>query len=212
MTRLLPALLSCLVLASCGDEGGREEDAGSIRAGETPKSIVSRPKPGLPDGSKPGTSVMRPSVVAEAGPPATPQVRPATITIRFAERTISLDDEARSALDALLDQPALMAGGRVVIRGHSDSRGHDGDNLVASRKRAEAVRDYLVEKGIAKERMNIVALGEGRPVAPNVNVDGTDNPQGRARNRRVEIEVSLPRPGASRATPAEAATNDSPAT
>lgn len=210
MTRLVPALLCCLLLASCGGDGDREGNVASIQADEPPKSIVSRPKPGGPNASKPGTSVMRPSVVAKAGPPAREQVRPATATVSFAAGTTSLDDQARAVLDALLDEPAMAAGGTLVIRGHSDSRGHDGDNLVASRKRAEAAGDYLAEQGVARERINIVAIGEGRPVAPNVNLDGSDNPGGRARNRRVEIEVSLPKPGPSGANPAEPTTKDSP--
>ena len=107
---------------------------------------------------------------------------------------MKLSDEARSILDELLTQEVIGAGGAVIIRGHSDSRGHDGDNLVASAKRAEAVANYLREKGIQEQRMKMIALGEGRPIAPNVNLDGSDNEEGRAKNRRVEIEVLPPPP------------------
>lgn len=203
MRRFAPALLSCLAFTACGDEARQEGNAASTGAAEESKSIVPEARMDRPDESKPGTSVMRPSVVAETEVPAAPEVRPAIATVRFAERTVALDDEARKALDLLLDEAALAAGGAVVIRGHSDSRGYDGDNLVASRKRAEAVYDYLAEHGVAKERMKVIALGEGRPVAPNVKLDGTDNPEGRARNRRVEIEVRVPNLGAAEASPTQ---------
>ena len=57
---------------------------------------------------------------------------------------------------------------------------------------AEAVRDYLVKNGVSRARIDVIALGERRPIAPNAHADGSDDPEGRARNRRVEIEVLLP--------------------
>ena len=60
----------------------------------------------------------------------------------------------------------------------------------ASKRRAEAVAHYLEKHGVARDRLTIVALGEDRPVAPNANLDGSDNPEGRAKNRRVDLTVS----------------------
>ena len=54
------------------------------------------------------------------------------------------------------------------------------------------MRDYLVEKGVAKDRITLIAIGEGRPVAPNVREDGSDDPEGQAKNRRVDVTVALP--------------------
>ncbi|MBX3594006.1 MAG: OmpA family protein [Sphingomonas sp.] len=113
-----------------------------------------------------------------------------------------LNDAARAQIDTLLETPAMQAGGAITLRGHSDSRGSDGDNLVASRKRAEAVAAYLTAHGVAADRIAVIALGETRPIAPNANLDGTDNPDGRAKNRRVDIVVDppaapAPAPGAS---------------
>jgi OOP family OmpA-OmpF porin len=54
------------------------------------------------------------------------------------------------------------------------------------------VRDYLVEKGIAADRITVVALGETTPLVPNARPDGSDDPEARARNRRVEVAVDLP--------------------
>ena len=57
------------------------------------------------------------------------------------------------------------------------------------------MRDYLESKDVAPDRISVIALGETRPIAPNANEDGSDNPEGRARNRRVEIEVQPPASG-----------------
>ncbi|MFD2430354.1 OmpA family protein [Sphingobium scionense] len=62
----------------------------------------------------------------------------------------------------MVETAAIKTGGAITLRGHSDSKGNDGDNRVASRVRAEAVEAYLVEKGIAKDRITLIALGETR--------------------------------------------------
>jgi flagellar motor protein MotB len=72
----------------------------------------------------------------------------------------------------------------LVIEGHTDSRGSDKYNLELSRKRAQAVTDWLVKNGIDAARLNAKGYGESKPVADN------SRPAGRALNRRVEISVS----------------------
>ena len=64
----------------------------------------------------------------------------------------------------------------------------------ASQERAEAVRDWMIENGIADERITIIAFGEQNPAAPNALPDGSPNEEGRAANRRVEIEVATSEP------------------
>jgi outer membrane protein OmpA-like peptidoglycan-associated protein len=72
----------------------------------------------------------------------------------------------------------------TVIEGHTDSIGTDAYNQGLSERRANAVRDVLVDQyGVAGERVNAVGYGETRPVADN------STPEGRAINRRVEAEV-----------------------
>jgi OmpA-OmpF porin, OOP family len=147
-------------------------------------------------------SVMREAVIAEIKPTPPPVVEPQTLpsaTISFASGAM-LDDEGRAALDTLLADTALPGDARFVLRGHSDTMGSDADNLTTSRRRARAVADYLTGRGIAAERIEVIALGERRPVAPNAKPDGSDDPEGRARNRRVDVEVIAPEP----APPADA--------
>jgi len=73
--------------------------------------------------------------------------------------------------------------GLVRVEGHTDWIGSDAANQRLSERRANAVRDYLVRKGIAPNRLQAVGYGETRPVADNNSV------QGRARNRRTEFTV-----------------------
>jgi OOP family OmpA-OmpF porin len=74
----------------------------------------------------------------------------------------------------------------VVIEGHTDSRGSDAYNQALSERRANAVRDELVnENGIAAERVSTVGYGESRPVSSN------DTDAGRAQNRRIEAVISV---------------------
>jgi len=72
---------------------------------------------------------------------------------------------------------------RLQIAGHTDAIGNDQNNLVLSKKRAEAVRDFMVEKGIDASRLSVLYFGETNPIATN------DTPEGRQKNRRVEMTI-----------------------
>jgi outer membrane protein OmpA-like peptidoglycan-associated protein len=87
-----------------------------------------------------------------------------------------LDDVAKALNDTDESQ-------KITVEGHTDSNGNDEFNLKLSRDRAEAVRSYLVTRGVKSERIEAVGKGETTPIASN------ENPEGRANNRRVEIVV-----------------------
>ena len=135
-------------------------------------------------------SIIRPDV--EPSPTPTPPAEPVELTVPFPAKGAQPDPAGIALLDTLAADPVLALGGPITIWGHSDSSGSDASNLIASRKRAEAARDYLVKKGVAAERITVIALGEARPIAPNRKLDGSDDPEGRDKNRRVEIKVDLP--------------------
>ena len=183
MTKLAPtALLLCASLAACQPPAGQEAANNVIADNGVADN-------GADNMVEPQRSILRPEVVPTV---EEPKIEPEELLIGFGALSLQLDDGAKAALDALMTTPAMQAGGTVALRGHSDSLGTDGDNRVASRRRAERVRDYLVEKGVAAERITLVALGETRPIAPNAKEDGSDDPEGRAKNRRVEVRVTPP--------------------
>ena len=79
---------------------------------------------------------------------------------------------------------------RVEVAGHTDSKGTDEYNQKLSERRATAVYDYLTSNGVDASRLvGPIGYGESRPIAPNTNDDGSDNPEGRAQNRRTELNV-----------------------
>lgn len=145
-------------------------------------------------------SILRPEVVPDE--PEKPELKPLDLVVPFGGSGLKLDDAGRKLLDEMLGNATTAAGGPITIGGHSDTRGNDRDNLVASRKRAEAVRDYLLSKGVPAERMTVIAFGETRALVPNSKPDGSDDPEARAKNRRVEVHVALPQPAPAETAPA----------
>ncbi|RNF81837.1 OmpA family protein [Montanilutibacter psychrotolerans] len=90
------------------------------------------------------------------------------------------------AIEILKRYPEL----KVEVAGHTDSKGTDAYNQALSERRSRAVYDYLTSNGVDASRLaGPNGYGESRPIAPNQNDDGSDNPEGRARNRRTELNV-----------------------
>ena len=85
-------------------------------------------------------------------------------------------------LVALLTEP-------VAIIGHTDSRGSDAYNQTLSERRAVSVRAWLAGLGVRLARMSTAGRGETSPVAPNEAPDGSDDPAGRQKNRRVVFVI-----------------------
>lgn len=72
---------------------------------------------------------------------------------------------------------------KLQIVGHTDNVGNDQSNLILSKKRAEAIKTYLVSKGVAADRLRTLFFGETQPIASN------DTEEGRQKNRRVEMTI-----------------------
>lgn len=109
------------------------------------------------------------------------------VTFEFNSARLTAEAEAR--LDNVVN--ALKSAEKIHVRieGHTDSIGSASYNLDLSQRRAQSVKRYLVEHGIDPGRLTTEGYGETKPVAPNNNPDGSDNPAGRAKNRRVELHV-----------------------
>ena len=99
-----------------------------------------------------------------------------------------LRPEAGPALEKVL---AVLQGypkAAVVIEGHTDGKGNDQYNQRLSERRAESVRTWLAQHG-SGAAITTRGWGKARPVAPNTRPNGADDPEGRQKNRRVEITV-----------------------
>lgn len=117
---------------------------------------------------------------APAPEPAAPQ-KLVLVGVNFDFDKATLRQEDVSDLDKNVE--ALKAWGDVNIEvaGHTDSKGSDAYNMKLSQQRAEAVRNFLISRGVAADRLTAKGYGESQPVADNATEEG------RFQNRRVEL-------------------------
>jgi len=103
------------------------------------------------------------------------------VLFRSAESTLLSSAQVKldQVANALLDVRAR----NLIVEGHTDSQGSTSYNQDLSQRRADAVRDYLIQKGYPADRIQARGIGKGRPIADNAS------PEGRANNRRVEIII-----------------------
>lgn len=116
---------------------------------------------------------------------------PVELVLPFPEGA-TLSGEAEALLRQAMQSEAMQEGWPVIVGGHTDSGGNDQANLRASRARAEAVAAWLVERGVADERITVIAFGEQNPAVPNARDDGSPDEAGRRTNRRVELRIAPP--------------------
>jgi OmpA-OmpF porin, OOP family len=117
---------------------------------------------------------------ATAAPSAEMSPSPVRLLIEFGYNQSRIDTDYRKPMRQIADYMAAHPGTRAVIEGHTDSTGSETYNATLSRKRAEAVKEYLTRTlGIADSRLDLQWYGESSPIADN----STD--EGRQRNRRV---------------------------
>ncbi len=109
--------------------------------------------------------------------------------IYFEYDQVALTQESAPQLDSLALLLLNNTDLRIEIEAHTDSKGTDAYNMKLSQARAQAIVDYLVGRGIRSDRLTAKGYGESMPLEPNVLPDGTDNPDGRARNRRCGFRV-----------------------
>lgn len=103
--------------------------------------------------------------------------------VSFYPNSHDLTPAAQTALDVVAQALGDLEGRDVLVAGHTDSQGPENDNLVLSLARANSVKRYLTQRGVAAKRLKVVGYGESRPVASNATSEG------RARNRRVELQL-----------------------
>lgn len=118
---------------------------------------------------------------------------PLTIDLRgvnFEFDRAELHSDARRVLDESVRILERYPDLDVEVAGHTDSIGSHAYNQGLSERRAQVVYDYLIDRGVDPSRLRGPnGYGETRPIAPNQHEDGSDNPEGRALNRRTELNV-----------------------
>lgn len=125
-------------------------------------------------------AVVEPEAIVEPAPPppSEPLVALASEQVYFASTSAELDDTARARLHQVVEHAAT--GAAFLLEGHADHRGEYDFNLELGRRRAETVRDHLVELGVARTRIRAVSYGEMRARARDALW----------RARRVEIQIT----------------------
>jgi outer membrane protein OmpA-like peptidoglycan-associated protein len=108
--------------------------------------------------------------------------------VLFASNKSQLLPGATQSLDTIAEALKDQDDKRVLIEGHTDSRGSDATNQALSKARADSVAAHLISRGVTAERVTAVGLGPSRPVADN------NTAEGRANNRRVEIVIQTAEP------------------
>lgn len=134
--------------------------------------------PGTPAGSSVDSNGCVILFREETGVAATPLV---LMGVNFTTGRSTITADSYGTLDAVAASLIANPEVRIEIAGHTDNTGSRALNLRLSQARASAVRHYLARKGVAPDRMVARGYGEAQPVAPN------ETPDGRARNRRVEL-------------------------
>lgn len=126
-----------------------------------------------------------------AGVPYTPLVKNPkggeSIALFYEYDRAELHPRAQKQLDIIADILKASPAKKLRISGYTDAKGTDDYNLDLSKKRAEAVKQYFLTHGVPIAQVETSGFGKQLPLSPNVKADGSDNPEGRSRNRRAEI-------------------------
>ena len=112
---------------------------------------------------------------------------PGDVLFDFDKSDIRAD--ARPVLSQLAQVLVAMPDAPVAILGHTDAKGSEDYNQGLSEGRADSVGSWLGDLGVDSDRMTAEGRGEAEPVAPNQHADGSDDPEGRQQNRRVEFII-----------------------
>ena len=97
----------------------------------------------------------------------------------------TLKPEGRAEIDKVVAEMKLHEGDTVLIEGHASNEGSDAYNMALGQRRADAVRDYMVQMGIAPNRIQTISYGESRPAVAN------DTPANRKLNRRAVFVITM---------------------
>jgi len=139
---------------------------------------------GVPDGLDKCPDTGEGVQVDEFGcPTAQPITEKLILNIKYPPGSVEPDEEAKVVLDDIAMRLKIFSGVKIEINGYTDAMGSSRSNLKLSQKRAEAIMEYLISKEINADRMTARGYGEDEKFF----IDTNETPEGRQKNRRVEI-------------------------
>ena len=150
---------------------------------------------GKNEGTAGGSSALKSEIVDLAAKGVDVKETAAEVKINLLGDILFDFDKAdiRAVAEPTLAQVAKMittySKATVLIEGYTDAKGSDSYNAKLSDRRAVSVKNWFAKHGVAANSMQTHGWGASRPVAPNKHPDGSDDPDGRQKNRRVEITI-----------------------
>ena len=178
--------------AAPGCDGAIAPAAAPAKAAAPAPAPAPAPTPAPAPAAAP-TPAAAPAPAPAPAPAAAPSAAAASKVTYAADMFFDFDKsvlkpEGKAKLDDLVGKLQGISLEVIIAVGHTDSVGSDAYNQVLSTKRADAVKAYLVSKGVEKNRIYTEGKGESSPIADNKTKEG------QAKNRRVEVEVIGTRP------------------
>lgn len=135
------------------------------------------------------------SSASKMGVPYTPIVNNPkggeSLALYFEYDQAELHPRALKQLEIVASMLKSDSSKKLQIAGHTDAKGTDNYNLGLSQSRAEAVKKQLIAMGVAEAQVVASGLGKAQPLGPNQKADGSDDPEGRSKNRRAEIYLDF---------------------
>ena len=138
------------------------------------------PEPIIPVDTTPVEIPVEPAMIYELSP------------VYFGFDKYTVVGETRATLNKVIQAMEAIPELKIEAVGHTDGKGSDTYNMGLSRRRAEKVVEFLIQSGADETRISSSGAGETEPVARNTNPNGSDSPEGRKLNRRVEFRVLTP--------------------
>lgn len=128
---------------------------------------------------------------SKLGVPYTPLVRNPrggeSLALYFEYDRAELHPRAMKQLEIVAGLLKSDPSRKLDIAGHTDAKGADDYNIRLSQSRAESVKKGLIALGVPPQQVTTSAMGKAQPLGPNQKADGSDDPEGRSKNRRAEI-------------------------
>ena len=166
--------LPSLVVALLGSAIGWEPDTQLAPAwvGSLDEKKVPLPPPELLQGK---------TIQTEYAPNITSTVSSKSYSIEFETGSSTIKPSSYKMLDDIFESAVVAEGLKLGVYGHTDNSGSDATNIPLSEQRANAVKAYLLKKGMKAERVESKGFGSTKPITDN------NSAEGKAKNRRVEI-------------------------